>query len=133
MEIGGKKVEIKSPRQAIRAGIGLVTENRREEGLMLGTSLKWNLSMTNFPAIQNRLGGLSMRKERAYATEGMNIFRVKATGYDMLAGGLSGGNQQKVVLAKWVMANCDILIVDDRPAALTSAPRRRYTIPASAG
>lgn len=113
VEIGGKKVEIKSPRQAIRAGIGLVTENRREEGLMLGTSLKWNLSMTNFPAIQNRLGGLSMRKERAYATEGMNIFRVKATGYDMLAGGLSGGNQQKVVLAKWVMANCDILIVDE--------------------
>ena len=113
VEVAGRKVEIKSPRNAIHAGIGLVTENRREEGLMLSASMKWNLSMTNFPAIQDRLKNLSMRKERAYAEEGMKIFRVKATGYNMIAGGLSGGNQQKVVLAKWVMANCDVLIVDE--------------------
>lgn len=113
VEIGGKKVVIKSPRQAIRAGIGFVTEDRREEGLMLGASLKWNLSMTNFPAITGRLGNLSMKKENDYAAKGMKIFRVKATGHGMRAGGLSGGNQQKIVLAKWVMADCDVLIVDE--------------------
>ncbi len=113
VEIHGKPVEIQSPRQAIKAGIGLVTENRREEGLMLGASLKWNLSMTNFPAIQDKLKNLRMKKERHYAAEGMQIFRVKATGSHMAAGGLSGGNQQKVVLAKWVMADCEILIVDE--------------------
>ena len=113
VEINGRRVEIKSPRQAIRAGIGLVTENRREEGLMLNASLKWNLSMTNFPAIKTHFGNLSMKKEKAYAKEGMKIFSVKATGYNMTAGGLSGGNQQKVVLAKWVMADCDVLIVDE--------------------
>ena len=111
--VGGKPVDIKTPRQAIRAGIGLVTENRREEGLMLGASLKWNLTMTNLKAVMDRFGNINMKKERAYAEEGMKIFRVKATGYNMIAGGLSGGNQQKVVLAKWVMANCDVLIVDE--------------------
>lgn len=113
VEVGERPVDIKSPRAAIRAGIGLVTENRREEGLMLGASLKWNLSMTNLKAVMDRFGNINMKKEKAYAEEGMKIFRVKATGYNMTAGGLSGGNQQKVVLAKWVMANCDVLIVDE--------------------
>ena len=107
------EVEVLGKRVTIRAGIGLVTENRREEGLLLENSLKWNLSMTNFKAIMDGLHNLSMRKEKEYATKGMQIFRVKATGYDMNAGGLSGGNQQKVVLAKWVMADCDVLIVDE--------------------
>ena len=113
VEIGGKKVVIKSPRQAIRAGIGFVTENRREEGLMLESTLKWNLSMTNFKAITGGAGNLNRKKENDYAEKWMKIFRVKATGYNMKAGGLSGGNQQKIVLAKWVMADCDVLIVDE--------------------
>ena len=111
--VDGKEVKINHPRKAIKAGIGLATENRREEGLMLNASLKWNLTMTNFGAITNKLGLLNPKKEKAYAEKGMQIFRVKATGYEMAAGGLSGGNQQKVVLAKWVMADCDVLIVDE--------------------
>ena len=55
VEVLGKRVTIKTPGQAIRAGIGLVTENRREEGLLLENSLKWNLSMTNFKAIMDGL------------------------------------------------------------------------------
>lgn len=126
VEIGGKKAVIKSPRQAIRAGIGFVTENRREEGLMLGSSLKWNLSMTNLKAITGWGGNLNMKKENEYAAKGMQIFRVKATGYNMKAGGLSGGNQQKVVLAKWVMADCDVLIVDEPTRGIAWAQKRRY-------
>ena len=113
LEIDGQKVDIKTPGDAIQAGIGLVTENRREEGLMLNASLKWNLSMTNLAAITDRIGNLNMKKEKDYAEEGMKIFRVKATDCDMAAGNLSGGNQQKIVLAKWVMKGCKVLIVDE--------------------
>ena len=113
VEINGKKVVIKSPADAIKNGIGMVTENRREEGLSLRQSLKWNLSMTNFKAIMGPLNSIDYKKELEYAKRGMEVFSVKATGPAMYAGGLSGGNQQKVVLAKWVLANCDILIVDE--------------------
>ena len=113
IKLNGKEVKIDHPRKAIKAGIGLVTENRREEGLMLKGSLKWNISMTNLKAIMGFANCLSPKKEKAYAEKGMQIFRVKATGYDMLAGGLSGGNQQKVVLAKWMLTEPDVLILDE--------------------
>lgn len=114
VELFGKEVKITHPRHAIKNGIGLVTEDRRREGLMLNNTLRWNFSMANFPAIQKGFAkSLSMKAEVDYANRGMDIFRVKATGIDQLAGGLSGGNQQKVVLAKWVLAECDVLIVDE--------------------
>ena len=111
--IKGKQVKIKKPEHAIKNGIGLVPEDRRGEGLMLNASLKWNLSIANLSAILDRLGNISGKKENAYATEGMEIFSVKSTGYNQKASALSGGNQQKIVMAKWVMADCDILIVDE--------------------
>ena len=113
LEINGKPVTIKNPSQAKRLGLGFVTEDRREEGLMLRASLKWNLTMTNLAAISNRAGFLNLKKEREYVRNGMDIFRVKATGSEMLSGGLSGGNQQKIILAKWILADCSILIVDE--------------------
>lgn len=113
IEIHGQQVNIKVPGHAIKAGIGFVTEDRREEGLLLRSSLKWNISMTNMSAILDRFNNLDLKKENAYATEGMKIFNVKATGYDANAATLSGGNQQKVVLAKWIMADCDIIIIDE--------------------
>ncbi len=111
--VNGEKVHIKNPQDAKKYRMGFVTENRREEGLMLNTSLTWNISMPNIKAIQDKLGFLDLKKEKEYAAEGMNLFSVKASGQDALANGLSGGNQQKVVLSKWIMANCDILIVDE--------------------
>jgi ribose transport system ATP-binding protein len=113
LEINGEKIIVKSPRDAIRAGIGLVTEDRREEGLMLSGSLKWNLSMTNLDAIMDGFHNLNLKKEKDYAEEGMRIFNVKATDCNMKAGNLSGGNQQKIVLAKWIMKGCRVLIVDE--------------------
>lgn len=111
--INGEKFLINNPKEAKRLGLGFVTESRREEGLMLRVSLKWNLSMTNLKKIKNKFNFLDLKKEVKYAKKGMEIFNVKATGTDMKAGGLSGGNQQKIILAKWIMANCDILIVDE--------------------
>lgn len=111
--IKGKEVRVRKPQDAIRAGIGLVPEDRRNDGLMLNASLKWNISMANLGAVVDKLGNISTKKENAYAEKGMQIFNVKSTGYLQNASALSGGNQQKIVLAKWVLANCDVLIVDE--------------------
>lgn len=111
--VNGKRVEVKRPSDAIEAGIGFVTENRREEGLLLGHSLTWNISMANIKATVDRFGNMRQKKEQEYAERGMKIFRVKAVGQHQAAATLSGGNQQKVVLAKWIMAECDVLIVDE--------------------
>jgi len=108
-----QKVNIRDPREANKLGMGFVTENRREEGLMLNASLTWNLSMPNLAEVLNKFDILMLNKEKAYADQGISLFDVKTSGREMLAVGLSGGNQQKVVLSKWVMANCDILIVDE--------------------
>lgn len=111
--IKGKQVKIKKPQDAIKNGIGLVPEDRRGEGLMLDASLKWNLSMANLKAVVDKLGNIRGKKENAYVTRGMEIFSVKSTGPNQKASALSGGNQQKIVMAKWVLANCDVLVVDE--------------------
>ena len=111
--IRGEQRRIRRPQDAIRAGIGFVPEDRRGDGLMLGASLKWNISMANMGAVVDQLGNISDRKETAYAERGMKIFNVKSTGWRQKASALSGGNQQKIVLAKWVLADCDVLIVDE--------------------
>ncbi|NLM44102.1 MAG: sugar ABC transporter ATP-binding protein, partial [Clostridiales bacterium] len=111
--INGNKVQINNPREAKKYGIGFVSENRREEGLMLKASLTWNISMPNLSKLRNKLLLLDLKKERKYAAEGMQLFDVKASGQETIAEELSGGNQQKVVLSRWIMADCDILIVDE--------------------
>ncbi|NLZ56487.1 MAG: sugar ABC transporter ATP-binding protein [Clostridiaceae bacterium] len=111
--VKGKQVKIKNPQDAIRCGIGLVPEDRRGEGLMLNASLKWNLSMANLAAVVDKLGNIHKKKENAYVNRGMEIFSVKSTGPNQKASALSGGNQQKIVMAKWVLADCDVLIVDE--------------------
>jgi len=111
--IKGKKVEIKTTSKAAQLGIGFVTEDRRGEGLMLRTTLKMNISMPNLNAILNRNKLISDQKETQYAKEGMNRFNIKASSEKTIAGTLSGGNQQKAIIAKWVQANCDIIIFDE--------------------
>lgn len=111
--IKGKKVDIRTPSKAAKLGIGFVTEDRRGEGLMLRTSLKMNISMPNLDAILNKGKLISDQKETAYAKEGMNRFNIKAQDEKTIAGTLSGGNQQKAIIAKWVQANCGIIIFDE--------------------
>lgn len=111
--IDGIKVKTTSPKIAIKNGMGFVTEDRRVEGLMLNASIKWNISLPNLSAILNKFGLLDLKKETEYAKKGLYNFNVKAANENVLAGGLSGGNQQKVILSKWVVAKCNILIVDE--------------------
>lgn len=108
----GKKLNIRSPRDAIRNGITMVTENRKELGLCLGRSIKENISLPNLPEHQKGLF-INRKKETAEVTEVSKQLTVKSAGINAVASSLSGGNQQKVVLSKWIMASPKVMILDE--------------------
>jgi ribose transport system ATP-binding protein len=93
--------------------MGYVSENRKEKGLILGASIKTNIAVTVWSRLRNRVGAINLGEERAVAQEYMQALEVKATSPDQPVNRLSGGNQQKVSIAKWLAAQCDILIVDE--------------------
>ncbi|KAA1424723.1 sugar ABC transporter ATP-binding protein [Mumia zhuanghuii] len=112
VKVNGKKVPPNDPAAAIRLGIALVPEDRRKHGLVLDSTITRNITM----AIRRRLsraGLLSSGAEVTTARDWASRLEVKTTTLDTLAGTLSGGNQQKVVLAKWLSTRPDVLIVDE--------------------
>jgi len=110
--INGSEKKIKSPRDAIANKIALVTEDRKMEGIILDFSIKKNISITDLKNI-SRLGFLSKKKERQIAEKYIDKLSVKTSSCEQRCLNLSGGNQQKVVLAKWFYSNADILILDE--------------------
>lgn len=110
--IEGKEVKIKCAQDAINAGIGFITEDRKTEGLLLEKSISDNISLANLGKISNK-SVLSRSKEKELANKGITEFRIKCFGPDHECGNLSGGNQQKVVFAKWVYTEPKILILDE--------------------
>ena len=112
IEIGGKKVVISSTADGKKNGIGLLTEDRKETGLILGYDLIRNITVTNLDKIKTG-PFLDAKKERAMATELAQELGVKTPSMMQIARNLSGGNQQKVVFAKWLFSDVDILILDE--------------------
>ena len=112
IEIDGKEVQIKSPIQAMKNGIGFITEDRKVEGLMLEESIEKNISLANLPIIsKNHV--IDRKKERELVTKGIEELRIRCFGPFHECNNLSGGNQQKVVFAKWVYTDPKILILDE--------------------
>ncbi len=112
VELDGRAVEIKSPADAIGNGICLLTEDRKAEGLVLNHSVKHNFALPNLPELSG-VGFVKTQKEQQRFTHYVNALRIKIPDQDELAMNLSGGNQQKVVLAKWLERNSDIIIFDE--------------------
>ena len=110
--IDGKEVHIKNPRQAIEAGIGFVTEDRKTEGLLLEKSIAENIEIANLGKVSDN-GVLKKEKQQSIVKKGIDEFRIKCFGPWHECNNLSGGNQQKVVLAKWVYTDPKILILDE--------------------
>jgi ribose transport system ATP-binding protein len=110
--VNGQPVRLRSPRDAIRAGIGLVPEDRKRQGLILSQSVAANLSLPQLSRL-GRAGVVSRRREDQVATRWTRELRIKTPGTATRVLTLSGGNQQKVVLGKWLAAGADVLIVDE--------------------
>ena len=110
--LDGKKLKGGNPAAAIGAGIGFCTEDRKKEGLALRLSILLNMTLVRLPFL-SKVGVINRAKQRAAADEYMKAISVKAPSVTQLVGNLSGGNQQKVVLAKWLMMGPKVLIVDE--------------------
>ena len=110
--IHGKEVKLHSPRQAIDAGLAYVTEDRKGNGLILSNPISINTTLANLKGATKR-GVINRDKEMAVAEEYRVKLRTKTPSVLQNVGNLSGGNQQKVLLAKWMYADPDILILDE--------------------
>ncbi|GMV36725.1 MAG: ribose import ATP-binding protein RbsA 2 [Fimbriimonadales bacterium] len=110
--VAGQIVEQRSPTTMMRMGVGLVPEDRKRYGLVLGMSAKDNISLPVLDSL-SRFGWVNAGAERELAAKFFAAMRVKAPSLDAVAAGLSGGNQQKLVIAKWLAAQCRVLILDE--------------------
>lgn len=110
--VHGKKVAINHPRQAIKAGIGFLTEKRREEGLVLLMDIAKNTTLASLDDIDLTYR-LDKKKENALVSKFIQSLKIKCTGREQKTETLSGGNQQKVVIAKWLMSRSKIFIMDE--------------------
>ena len=112
IQLHGQPIEIKNPRQAIQHGICLLTEDRKSQGLILRQTVQENFGLANLSRFSAR--GLISRKAEGTAFDGyVDQLNIKVTGRSQTAETLSGGNQQKVVLAKWLQQNAEIVIFDE--------------------
>jgi len=112
IRLAGRPVRIGSPSAAMAAGIAYVPEDRHQQGLVLDFSITDNVTLPILPRLFPRLF-VRAATERAVADKYAERFRVRATGVDQLVESLSGGNQQKVVLAKWLATDPKVLILDE--------------------
>lgn len=110
--VDGKKIEIKNPADAIKNKIGFVTENRQEEGLILDESIRENISLLNFDKFSKN-SFIDKAKEKNLSDNLVDSFKVKTQSSESKISDLSGGNQQKVVFAKWYAIGPEILILDE--------------------
>jgi ribose transport system ATP-binding protein len=109
----GAPVRIRSPRQAVRKGIALLTEDRKAQGLLLPWPVRANISLMRLGLMSNRAGWVRSDEERNEAARWARALNVRCSSLEQRVVELSGGNQQKVVIAKWLFRNCDILIFDE--------------------
>ncbi|BAP44637.1 ABC-type sugar transport system, ATPase component [Pseudomonas sp. StFLB209] len=105
-------VSIDSPSDAVRHGIALISEDRKGEGLLLSQSVSANIALGNMPAIA-RGSIVSAARERALALRQVEALRVRCSGPDQEVGQLSGGNQQKVVIGRWLERDCPVMLFDE--------------------
>ncbi|MBR0391227.1 MAG: sugar ABC transporter ATP-binding protein [Oscillospiraceae bacterium] len=110
--VNGQLVQIKSPQDAVRHGIGYLSEDRKRYGVVVQKTLAENSTMASLERYVKSIF-IDKKAEKATAEEYVDQLNIKTPSVDQLVVNLSGGNQQKVVLAKWLVRNCDILIFDE--------------------
>ena len=119
----GQAVTINKPEDAIKAGIGFVTENRKSEGLILDFSILRNIALPSVDSFANK-SVINFKSLHEFAHKMASKLGVKAQDLDLEAGALSGGNQQKVVIAKWVGKKPEIIIMDEPTRGIDVGAKR---------
>lgn len=109
----GKKLKIKTPRDAIIAGIVLGPEDRKKEGLCTKLSIRENVGLANLDQICNKAGIVSRRKENELTKRAIEKLKIKTPSPEQTVNNLSGGNQQKIVVGKWMVRNAEVVIFDE--------------------
>ena len=111
--LDGKEVSINKPEDAIKAGIVLAPEDRKKDGLCTKLSIRHNIALPNLDLLCNKLGVVSSQKEHEMCDRVVENLKVKTPTVEVEAGNLSGGNQQKVVVGKWLARNSRVVIFDE--------------------
>lgn len=112
IKLSGKELTDESPRQRMALGLGFLPEDRKRLGLVLGMNARENIALPTM-AERAKAGFVSFSAERSLAGKYFDLLRVRAPSVESGVLGLSGGNQQKIVLAKWLAAHCEVLILDE--------------------
>jgi ABC-type sugar transport system ATPase subunit len=112
VEVDGQRVSPGSPRNAVRAGLGLLTEDRKALGLLLELSIRENASLASLPQIQ-RFFTVNKGRENGIVDKYLGGLRLRAASWEQPASSLSGGNQQKVLLARWLATHAKVLFFDE--------------------
>ncbi|RBP09810.1 monosaccharide ABC transporter ATP-binding protein (CUT2 family) [Roseiarcus fermentans] len=111
--VNGEEARVRTPKEAVEAGVCLVPEDRKLHGVVIDAPIRVNATMARLSAVVNGLGFLKFGLERQMVTELGASLKLKAAHIDAPVSSLSGGNQQKVVLAKWFHAGGDVIILDE--------------------
>jgi len=104
--------EINSPAQAVKHGVALITEDRKGEGLLLSQPVAANLSLGNFSSVSH-LGVMDSAREQALSQRQVDAMNIRCSSSRQAVGELSGGNQQKVVIGRWLERNCEVMLFDE--------------------
>ena len=111
--LDGREVAIHKPEDAIQAGIVLAPEDRKKDGLCTKLSIRHNIALPNLDLLCNKMGVVSRSREDEMCRKVVDDLKVKTPNVDVNAGNLSGGNQQKVVVGKWLARNSRVVIFDE--------------------
>ena len=111
--LDGKPVHFKSPRMAVKSGVGMVPEDRKRQGVILEQSIRVNTTITSMEKVKNKWKIFDRKKERGFVKRVLSSINTKYGSMEHPVSSLSGGNQQKVVLGKWLAADSRVIIFDE--------------------
>lgn len=125
VELDGKPCQIKKPAEGLEQGIVYISEDRKRDGLVLGMSVKENMSLTALRYFSRGMGVLNHKEEQLTVGDFIKLFNIKTPSMDQTIGFLSGGNQQKVAIARGLMTRPKVLILDEPTRGVDVGAKKR--------
>lgn len=125
VRLDGKSISLKTPQDGLNNGIVYISEDRKRDGLVLGMSVKENMSLTALRYFSRAGGNLKHKEEQQTVGDFIRLFNIKTPSMDQIIGNLSGGNQQKVAIARGLMTRPKVLILDEPTRGVDVGAKKR--------